>query len=157
MMFTEKIRSHLIRSYLLIFYLLAIWKWLDRTWLYQYQPFVFRTRMDGFTWLFMQGRLHQYFIQHPFGFLLLDLLFYSIPGLYYYFYSKSIKFIPVAGFMMLLVNWIYVQLYTLYPTNSIEGSIAWLLMPMLFMMANLRSFWLFMRGLRYFFLFFFSF
>jgi hypothetical protein len=156
MKFTEDVRRQLIRSYLLIFYALAFWKWVDGGWLYQYEPFAFQTRIDGLTWLFMQTRLHQYFIEHPGGYLFLDLLFYAMPGLYYLVYVKSRRLIPIAGFLMLLVNWLYVQLYTLYPTNSIEGHIAWLLMPLLFMMGNLNSFWLVMRGLRYYFMFFFA-
>jgi hypothetical protein len=57
---------------------------------------------------------------------------------------------------MLIVNWVYIQCYTLYPTSSIESYTAWLLFPLLFITTNIKSFYFFLHGLRYFFLFFFA-
>src|SRR5207244_1109367 len=54
------------------------------------------------------------------------------------------------------INWCYVQCYTLYPSNSIEGHIAWLFFPILFIPADKKTFSLLFEGLRYFFLFFFA-
>jgi hypothetical protein len=57
---------------------------------------------------------------------------------------------------MLIVNWMYVQLYVLYPTNSIEAHVGWLLFPMVLMIKDLQSFWLMLSGMRYYVLFFFG-
>lgn len=154
-MLTEQTRGKFIRIYVVLFYILALLKWLQGGWLYQYDPFIFHGRFDGVTWVFMQTRLHQYLISHPGGFLIMDLLFYSMPLLYGWVYERRRPWIVAAGVLMLLVNWTYVQVYTLFPTDSIEGHIAWLLMPMLFMSRGLKTFGLMMEGLRYFFLFFF--
>jgi hypothetical protein len=55
---------------------------------------------------------------------------------------------------MLLVNWCYVQCHTLFSSISIEGDIAWLLFPVVFIPINKQNFLLIFEGLRYFFLFF---
>jgi hypothetical protein len=60
--------------------------------------------------------------------------------------------LPAAGWM-LIVNWTYIQSYTLYPTNSIEGHVAWLIFPVLFLFKSERTFLLLFEALRYFFLF----
>jgi hypothetical protein len=124
-------------------------------WLYQHDPFVFQTRFDGITWLFMQTRIHQFLLDQEGGFLLMDIMFYSMPVLYYKVYKHIQKYLVLAGFIMLAVNWFYVQIYTLYPTNSIEGHVGWLLFPFLFMMKDVRSFYYVFHGIRYFFLYFF--
>jgi len=136
--------------------MLAAYKWLTGMWLYQHDPFVFQTRFDGITWLFMQTRIHQYLLHQEGGFLVMDILFYSMPVIYSKVYKNAPKYISLAGFIMLVVNWFYVQIYTLYPTNSIEGHVGWLLFPFLLMMKDLRSFYYVFHGLRYFFLYFFA-
>lgn len=155
MIFTEQIRARIIRAYVVLFYALAAYKWLTGMWLYQHDPFIFRTRFDGITWLFMQTRLHQLLLHQQGGFLLMDILFYAMPLMYYKVYKNAPKYMMFAGFIMLLVNWFYVQLYTLYPTNSMEGHVGWLLFPVLLMMKDLRTFYYVFHGLRYFFLYFF--
>lgn len=156
MIFNEQIRSRIIRNYTILFYLLATYKWLTGMWLYQHDPFVFRTRFDGVTWLFMQSRLHQFLLHQEGGFLVMDILFYSMPIIYYKVYRRARASMLTAGFIMLVVNWFYVQIYTLYPTNSTEGHVGWLLIPVLLMMKDLKSFYFVFHGLRYFFLYFFA-
>ena len=156
MIFTEQIRSRIIRAYVILFYVLAAYKWITGMWLYQHDPFVFQTRFDGITWLFMQTRIHQYLLHQEGGFLVMDILFYSMPVIYSKVYKNAPKYLTLAGFIMLVVNWFYVQIYTLYPTNSIEGHVGWLLFPVLLMMKDLRSFYFVFQGLRYFFLYFFA-
>ena len=155
MNFTEHTRAAIIRSYTILFYVLAIYKWFTGMWLYQHDPFVFQTRFDGITWLIMQTRIHQFLLHQQGGFMLMDIFFYSMPLIYLQVYKKSRNYIGLAGFIMLVVNWFYVQVYTLYPTNSIEGHIGWLLFPVLFMMRGLGSFYYVFHGLRFFFLYFF--
>lgn len=62
MIFNEQIRGRIIRNYVILFYILAAYKWITGMWLYQHDPFIFRTRFDGVTWLFMQTRIHQYLL-----------------------------------------------------------------------------------------------
>ncbi len=154
--FSEQTRAAIIRAYVIIFYALAAYKWSTGMWLYQHDPFVFQTRFDGITWLFMQTRLHQYLLDQEGGFLIMDIFFYAMPLIYYKVYRKASGYVHVAGFIMLVINWFYIQIYTLYPTNSIEGHVGWLLFPVLLMMKDLRSFYYVFHGLRYFFLFFFA-
>jgi len=132
-----------------------IYKWLNGLFLYQSAPSFFNTRQDMFTWLFMQTDLHHWLLNNPPGLLLADLLFYSIPVIYLIIYRYKNNAAAIAVIIMLLVNWCYVQCYTLYPINSIEGHIAWLLFPIVFLPQKEKIFALLFEGLRYFLLFFF--
>jgi len=145
----------LLGWYCIIFYALLMYKWYNGLLLYQIQPSFFYTREDIFTWVFMQTGLHQWLLNNANGWLLLDGLFYSAP----LFLLAHTRYHPNQTFMaagsMLLINLVYVQCYTLYPTNSVEGHIAWLLFPVVFMAGNEKTVVLLFDGLRYFFLFFF--
>jgi hypothetical protein len=100
----------------------------------------------------MRTGIHQWLLNNNTGCVLFDGLFYSAPLLLLAtLHSRKIN-IPVVIYM-LTVNWVYVQCYTLYPTNSIEGHVAWLLFPMIFFFTNEKTFLLLFHGLRYFFLF----
>lgn len=154
--FTFHKRVQFTKLFIVLFYLLAIYKWLNGMWMYQMQPQFFNTRFDFFTWIFMQTGIHQWLLGNRTGWILLDTAFYTMPFIYWMiFRRKSARAIPVAV-LMLVSNWIYVQCYALYPTNSIEGYLAWLLFPFLFMSIRLKTFYFLMQGLRYFFLFFFA-
>lgn len=120
-------------------------------WLFQLQPKIFLNRFDGFTWIFMKTGLHQWLIDNPQGWTLLDTLFYAMPLIF--FLSNNVYKVASAttAFLMLLINWIYIQCYTLYPTNSIEAHTAWLLFPIIFLVSNPATFKLLLEGLRYFF------
>ena len=144
-----------IQYYAVIFYILMMYKWLNDSFLYQLEPSFFYTRKDLFTWFFMQTGLHQWLLNNPPGWIMLDILFYSMPMLYLilFLYKKSTSVVIVI--LMLLTNWCYVQCYTLYPSNSIEGHIAWLFFPFLFLANDEKTFKLLFEGLRYFFLYFF--
>lgn len=131
-----------------------VYKWFNWLLLYQIEPSFFYTRKDLVTWLFMQTGLHQWLLNNRSGWVLFDLLFYSMPLLYLLSYKFSKKFSTVVAVVMLLINWCYVQCYTLYPSISIEGDIAWLLFPVAFIPLNKKSFLLLFEGLRYFFLYF---
>jgi hypothetical protein len=123
--------------------------------LYQIQPAFFYTRKDLVTWLFMQTGIHQWLLNNSGGWILFDVLFYSMPMLYLFTYKYSVKLSSAVAVIMFLINWCYVQCYTLYPSNSIEGHIAWLFFPIIFMPTDKRTFMLLFEGLRYFFLYFF--
>jgi hypothetical protein len=133
-----------------------LYKWWNGLFLYQLKPFMFNNRFDLFTWVLMKTGLHQWLLNNPTGWLVFDVSFYAMPLLMYVAFQRSIRMGAIVSVIMLFVNWLYIQCYTLYPTNSIEGHIAWLLFPVLFMTVNQRSFYCILHALRYFFLFFFA-
>lgn len=142
-----------VRYYCFIFYALMIYKWLNGFFLYQLQPSFFYTRQDLVTWVFMQSGLHQWLLNNQAGWILFDGLFYISP-LVLLFAAKYRRLETLSSSVMLLVNWCYVQCYTLYPSNSVEGHVAWLLFPVVFMARNENTFSLLYFGIRYFFLYF---
>jgi hypothetical protein len=152
---TEKHRRYFTLWFLTIFYGLAALKWWQGLWLYQVEPFMFTSRFDGITWLLMLTGLHHWAIQTPWVNYLWDVLFYGFPLIYLIIYFRSSKLASKLAWLWLIINFLYIQVYTLYPTNSIEGHIAWLLLPLLFITQSLRSFYLVIHGLRYFFLYYF--
>jgi hypothetical protein len=103
----------------------------------------------------MQTHLHQWLLNNLPTQILMDSLFYAMPLVYFLVSKRLEKFSVVTCILMLIINWIYVECYTLYPTNSIEGHLAWLLFPMAFLPNNEKTFRLLFEGLRYFFLFLF--
>ena len=133
-----------------------IFKWWGGLFLYQLEPIFYQTRFDFFTWQFMQTGLHTWLLHHRGELYLLDALFFTMPLLYWLLYRRSQLWGTVIAIIMLVVNWVYIQCYTLYPTNSIESFIGWLLFPVLFITTSLRSFYFLLNGLRYFFLFLFA-
>lgn len=142
-------------AWVALFYLLAIYKWWQGLWLYQFDPFFFKIRFDGVSWLFMQTGIHEWLMHKTSPQLVFDIFFYSIPFIYLVTYLISIKVAQWVAIGWLFINWVYVLVYTLYPTNSIEAHTAWLLFPVLFAAVNLRTFYFLLRGLRYFFIYFF--
>ncbi len=155
MQFTQLHRTKFTQWFVLLFYTLAAYKWFNGMWLYQFNPTIFTTRFDGITWLFMQTGLHKFVAKNSVAPLLFDVGFYIMPALYYFAYTKNGKLAQCLAAIMFLVNWVYVQTYTLFPTNSIEGHVVWLLFPLMLITGNLKSFYFLMHGARYFFLYFF--
>ena len=145
-------RRNIIIQYSIIFYVLMIYKWLNGMFLYQFRPAFFFTRDDMFTWLFMRTGIHEWLLNNRGGCILFDVFFYSAP-LYLLATVNDKKWSLAAAIWMLVVNWTYIQCYTLYPTTSIEGHVPWLLFPFLFLFRNEKTFSLLVEALRYFFLF----
>ncbi len=133
-----------------------LYKYFNGMLLYQLQPSFFYTRQDIFTWVFMQTGLHQWLLNNAFGCRLFDALFYTAPVIYFLFYRYNRPRAYIAAIWMFIINWVYVQCYTLYPSNSIEGHVAWLLFPAVFMARKEETFEVLFEGLRYFFLFLFA-
>jgi hypothetical protein len=151
---TERHRKQIIYAYCIIFYLLMLSKLLNGLFLFQVKPFLFNNRFDLFTWMIMKTGLHQWLLNNPYGWIVCDVFFYSMPLLYLFAYKTSTRSVSAAAVVMLVVNFIYIQCYTLYPTSSVEGFIAWLLFPFLLMCITLKNFYFILHALRYFFLFF---
>jgi hypothetical protein len=156
MQLTFQHRRKITLWYCIMFYLLMLFKWWNGMFLYQVKPQLFNNRFDMFTWIFMKTGLHQWLLNNPKGWLSFDVAFYIMPLLVWLAFMKSVRLSAIVSLIMLLVNWVYIQCYTLYPTISIEGFIAWLLFPVLFITINLQSFYFILNGLRYFFLYFFA-
>ena len=156
MSLTHQHRKQITAVFCIIFYVSMLFKWWGGLLLYQLQPFIYNTRFDLFTWFFMQTGLHQWLIGHAASWPIFDGVFYSMPLLYWFAFLKSERLASKLAVLMLIVNWVYIQCYTLYPANSIESYTAWLLFPILFMTTNLRSFYFTLHSLRYFFLFVFA-
>ncbi|MEP6844853.1 MAG: hypothetical protein ABI861_02580 [Panacibacter sp.] len=135
--------------------MLMLYKWLNGLFLYQLQPLFFTTREDIFTWLFMQTGFHQWLLNNQPAWFLFDILFYSMPILYLLAFRYKRNASVFIAVVMLVINWSYLQCYTLYPVNSIESYIAWLLFPVIFLPQKEKNFALLFEGLRYFVLFFF--
>ncbi|HWB25213.1 MAG TPA: hypothetical protein VG738_07025 [Chitinophagaceae bacterium] len=153
----ERDRRYIITTlYCIIFYALMLYKYFNGMLLFQLQPSFFYNREDIFTWVFMQTGLHKWLLNNKTGCILFDVLFYTTPAIYLLHFRASRRTAYVSAMWMLIVNWAYVQCYTLYPSNSIEGHIAWLLFPLVFIARKDKTFWLLLDGLRYFFLFFFA-
>lgn len=152
---TPKNRSGFTTLWLLLFYGLALYKWMQGQWLYQVDPVFFFPRPDGITWLFMETGFHKILIRFPFLFRVMDLFFYGFPLFFAWVRWIAPKRTLVVALIWLIINWVYVQAYCLFPTNSIEAHIAWLFFPLLFATKSLNGFYLMMHGLRYYFLFFF--
>ena len=105
----------------------------------------------------MQTGLHQWLLNNYKGWLIFDIAFYTMPLFLLLSLSKSNKAISaIIAIGMLIVNWIYIQIYSLYPSASIESFCAWLLFPALFITTSLTNFYYLLHALRYFFLFFFT-
>ncbi len=153
MQLTQKHRDHFVRWFCIFFYILMIYKWMNGLFLYQLQPFIFNTRFDYNTWILMNTGIHKWLINNPVGCFSLDLAFYISPIAYLILYQTKPKASLVFAGLMLVINFIYVECYTLYPANSIESFTAWLLFPLLLMMPTISSFYFIINGLRYFFLF----
>lgn len=152
----HSLKYKIIQYYCIIFYILMIYKFFNGLFLFQLQPSFFYLREDILTWLFMQTGLHIGLLNNSFGCLLFDFLFYSAPLIFFVHYKFNPKGSSFAAVIMLIINWCYVQCYTLYPSNSIEGHVAWLLFPIIFIPNNPKTFTLLFDALRYFFLFFFA-
>lgn len=155
MQLTEQHRRQVLYGYCILFYLVMFWKFLNGLFLFQLQPLLFNNRFDLLTWLLMKTNIHQWLVGNHLGWILFDALFYSLPLLWLLTHKKK-KLSVVVSITMLIMNYTYIQVYALYPAASIEGSIAWLLFPLLFMTTSLMNFYFVLHGLRYFLLFFFA-
>jgi len=156
MQITTNHRKQITAWFCIIFYVLMIFKWIDGMFLYQLQPILYNIRFDLITWNLMHTGLHQLLLANRSVFIIFDILFYSLPLIYLFAFRAKPGAATIAAGIMLIVNWIYIQCYTLFPTNSIESYNAWLLFPVLFMTTNIKNFYFLLHGLRYFFLFFFA-
>lgn len=148
-------KYRLVKIYCILFYVLMLYNWFNGLFLSQINPAFFHLRQDFFTWIFMFTGLHKIFLNNFYASVVFDFLFYSMPLLYLIILKKKPAYSLVVACIMIIINWAYVQCYTLYPTNSIEAHIAWLLFPFVFLSRSNNVTRSLLDGLRYFFIFFF--
>lgn len=147
-------RQKIVFWYVAIFYALFIFKWWNDMLLYQQQPNFITTTFDVFAWMFMRTGISQWLLQTK-QFLLFDVIYYTAPLLLLAANFSKQKLVPVAAFYVLIVNWIYLQSYFLFPISSYTIFIVWLIFPAIFLANNEKMFALLFDGARYFFLYFF--
>jgi len=146
-------RKNIMFGYCIIFYAIMVVKWSGGLFLFQLQPPIFNTPFNFASWVLMGTGIHLWLISNPGYWVWFDFAFYLLPAVYmlaFFVGQKRSHFLAIA---MLLVNWLYISCYTLFPTNSIESYIGWLLFPVLFITHQMRSYYFVLQGLRYFFLY----
>lgn len=141
--------------YVIVFYTVFFYRLYNGVLLCQLEPLFWVVRDDIFSFLFLQTGIPQWLVLHPAAYLVFDMVFYLTPAAFLAVVIVNKRSVPHAAFVMLVVNWLYIQTYTLYPTSSVTLYIAWLLFPVVFLVRNEVLFRLLLQGLRYFFLYFF--
>ncbi len=147
-------RQKIVFWYVAIFYALLVFKWSNDMLLYQQQPAFIYNTFDVFSWLLMQTGITQWLVQTK-HFLLFDIVYYSAPLFLLISAYNRTTLISIAAFYVLVVNWIYLQTYFLYPISSYTIFVVWLIFPIIFLVKNEKTFALLFNGMRYFFLYFF--
>ena len=155
--FSDQDRYRFTRAFILLFYLLAVYKLLAGMFLFQLEPVLFYTPYDGTAWIFMQTGIHQWLLHNIAGQIFFDILYYGFPALYWFCCVQKQRVAPaLIGIPWLVFNWLYILSYVMYPSDSIEGHVAGLLLPLVFAQRKLPSFYYLLHGVRYVFLFFFA-
>lgn len=150
-------QKQVVVLYLAITLLLFMDRWLNGMLMSQLFPSFFVTRMDVTSWAFMYTGVHTLFINNHTACVMADVLLIALPILYsILFFLHRSKIAVVTGCAIFIFNWIYVQCYVLYPSNSIEGHIGWLLFPIVLICYKPIDFSFALRFIRYVLLFFFA-
>lgn len=151
-----KQQKQVVLLYLLITILLAGDRYMNGMLLTQVQPAFFVTPMNVTTWGIMYTGIHQLFIESKAACIVADILLVLLPLIYVLlFLAGKAKAVVICGWSILIFNWVYAQCYVIYPSNSIEGHIGWMLFPVVLVCRGLISFSFALHFIRYFFLFFF--
>lgn len=135
--------------YCLMFYAVMLYKWLNGLLLYQLDPAFIYTRQDLTSWFMMQSGLPNFFIDNTIACVIADLVFLLLPALLLFLNTRHSKAFIFTGYVMLLYNFFYVQILTLYPSYSIEVLTGWILFPCLFIAGNERINSIIIHALRY--------
>jgi hypothetical protein len=149
-------RNKLMQWYAIGFTAIISYRWWHNMLLYQMDPQFFVNRMDMTTWLLMSTGLHKAFLQHRWLLGAMDVLLLLLPVSYFRLQQKGHRWQYALGWTILLFNFVYFQIYTLYPTTSIEGYIGLMAMPLLFTCRSNQRFFFTYHFLRFLFLYFFA-
>ncbi|MBX3239941.1 MAG: hypothetical protein KIT80_21840 [Chitinophagaceae bacterium] len=149
-------QTRVIYLYLLITILLFFDRWLNGMLLTQLQPSFFVNQMNVTMWGQMLTGIHEVFINNPNACKWADALLLLLPLVYTALHLKNKVSLKLAtGLGILIFNFVYVQCYVVYPSNSIEGHIGWLIFPVVLLCHNPVKFSLALRFIRYALLYFF--
>ncbi len=154
MEFSYRHRRQITIWLVVLFIILLADRWWNDMLLTQMQPYFFYTRMDVITWMFMYTGIHQWLLNNPTACILFDAIFALLPLGYLLLFLFKPQWSFGFAWWWVFFNFVYVQCFTLYPTNSIEGHIAWLLLPFLFTCSSLKTFYFVLHFMRYFFCWF---
>ncbi|MBX3255360.1 MAG: hypothetical protein KF862_14560 [Chitinophagaceae bacterium] len=148
-------QTKVIYMYLFVSLLLCADRWWNGMLLSQLQPAFFVTPMNVTAWALMFTGIHELFMNNQPACLFADLLLVAFPVMYTLLHIKQYaKAKIMLGGCMLVFNFVYAQCYTLYPSNSIEGHIGWMLFPVVLMCHRLTDFSFALQVIRFVFLFF---
>ncbi len=151
----RSVRYTIIVWFCTIFYVLALFKWYNNMLLYQQQPIFIYDTFDVFSWLFIQTGIPKWLLQTQ-QFLLFDVLFYTAPLSLLITSLTKQKWVSFAAIYVLIINWLYLQCYFVFPISSYTIFVVWLLFPLIFIPKKEETFLLLFDGIRYFFLYFFA-
>ena len=150
-------QKQVIVLYLAITILLFADRYINGMLLTQVQAAFFVAPMNVTTWGLMYSGIHKLFIESKSACIIADCLLILLPVVYaILFFLATVKATIVCGWAVLIFNFVYAQCYTIYPSNSIEGHIGWMLFPVALICHNLINFSFVLHFIRYFFLFFFA-
>lgn len=153
----EQRQGQVILLYLLFAVLLFADRWWNGMLLSQLYPSFFVTPLNISTWLLMFTDIHNLFIRHHSLCVIADLLLIGLPCVYVFLHFKQYKWAKVfVAWVMLFFNFIYATCFVIYPSNSIEGHLGWMLFPIVLACSRPFDFGLALQFIRYFFLFFFA-
>lgn len=146
---------------ILLYFLFAILLFADRWWngmlLSQLYPSFFIEPLNVSTWAVMFTDVHKLFIRYHSLCVMADLMLIGLPCLYVFLHFKQHRRAKIfVAWVMLLFNFVYATCYTIYPSNSIEGHLGWMLFPVVLVCSRSFDFSLALQFIRYFFLFFFA-
>src|SRR5690349_9185477 len=96
-----------------LFLILAFYRWWNGMLLYQIMPSFFVTRMDAFTWVFMYTGLHKWLLNNPTLWIVFDMLFCTLPLVYLLAYVSRFPYVRSIAWVWFVMNWVYIQCYTL--------------------------------------------
>ncbi|MGN6398839.1 MAG: hypothetical protein ACTHMD_00190 [Flavisolibacter sp.] len=156
MKLTEAIRKKIIVEYCVFCVFLFFYKYFTNGLLSQVVPVFFYNKLDFTTILFLKTGLQKLFLHNFIFCFLADVFYYLLPFIYLWVYLKKMKLIPILGSLIFAYNLLYSVAYCSFPTDSLEGHIALIVFPIVFIPFTLQGFWFMLQGVRYFFLFFFS-
>ncbi|MBX2922672.1 MAG: hypothetical protein KF746_10810 [Chitinophagaceae bacterium] len=152
-----RLQTRIIYLYLFVSVLLFADRWWNGMLLSQLHPSFFITPMNVTVWALMFTGIHELFISSHTACLCADLLLIGLPILYTILHTKHyVKAKIITGCCILVFNFVYAQCYTLYPSNSIEGHIGWMLFPIVLICHKLVNFSFALQVIRFIFLFFFA-
>ncbi len=154
MKLTELIRARIVIGYCVFCIFFFLYKFFTNGLLSQIVPSFYYNKLDFTTLLIQTTGAHRYFLNNFILCLLADSFYFLLPFFYLWVYYKRNRLMPLAGGLIFTCNLIYSIIYCSFPTDSLEGHIALIIFPLVFIPLTLKGFWFIFQAVRYYFLFF---